>query len=501
MSDDRKDRRNKKPRKRRRGRTPLDERLFRRLLPSVDKRTRRTILRHLRRSVVALVTVVLSLFHDRGVGADELILRASRAERATPVAARVVQLTIARQDTGKSVRIVRQTGGTPSAASPALAPGDVPSLFRPALIAIGFDWQRPLTIDTVAQYRLAHPPDTSERVESTANGHAFVLTATAPTGAVSAMQVSVDAENYQVVRAHFTVPGVGTVDIEDLSHSAAYFPRRAGLPVISLSRDELDRAELRVRQALADTGADLEQRVQISRTPEGVRVQSGAGGAARWEDSRLEAQLRALTHVRVDLFTVDLSTGGTGTHVVPTDRLPTTCGLERWRKRRFGPSAEGASVLPKLMESVVTVRSRLTVVAELAKRYPHPKRDLSNEARGLLGQLVESQYRRLREELSGVRDGVFGLWGPVMLHQEAKTAPATLVAQASVALSRARAMETLVRTSVAQNDLTQDEEERLRNALKALWGSVHGESPRRRDGDWCVQDIDGGRATCGVPRH
>jgi hypothetical protein len=451
--------------------------------------------RVLQPALVALGTVLASLLHDRGVDADQLILQVSQAERATPVAARVVGFTFVRQDTGESVHFVRQTDAGTSASPSAAAPGEVPAAFRPAFIALGFDWQRPLTIETAARYRNAHALDRNEHIFRTTNGGAFVLTTTASKGDLRELQVRVDTESYQVVHEHLTIPGIGSVDIDDLSPSAAYLPRRAALTVIRPSRDELERAELRVRLLLADTGADLKQRVQISRSPESVRVQTDGDGL-RWDP--LGTQLRALAHVHVEP-----SNPGTGTHVVPTDALPTTYGLERWRKRRFGYSASGASVLPKLMESIVTVRQRLTVLADLAKRYPNPRRELSNDARALLGQLVEQHHGRLRGELSSVKDGVFGLWGPVRLRQEGKTAPVTFVAHAGIALTRARTMETAVRTAIARHDLTSDQEQRLRDTFQALWESVYGQTPARLDGDWCVQDLHGGdsKATCGMPRR
>jgi hypothetical protein len=235
--------------------------------------------------------------------------------------------------------------------------------------------------------------------------------------------------------------------------------------------------------------------VQISRSPAVVRVQT-EGDGSRWDP--LGTQLRALAHVHVEL-----STPGTGTHVVPTDALPTTYGLERWRKRRFGYSASGESVISQLMKSMVTARQRLTVLAELAKRYPNPRRDLSSDARALFGQLIEEHHQRLRGELNRVKDGVFALSGPVRLRQEGKTAPIAFVANAGVALTRARTMETVVRTAIAQHDLRPDQEQRVRDAFQALWESVYGQAPARLDGDWCVQDLHGGdsKATCGMPRQ
>lgn len=451
--------------------------------------------RLLQPALVALGTVLASIFHDRGLDADELILQVSQAERATPVAARAVGFTFVREYSGQSSHFVRHTDAGTSASASAAAPGEVPSAFRSALIALGFDWQRPLTIDIAARYRKAHALDRDESLVRTTNGGAFVLTTTAPKGELRELQVRVDAESLQVVHEHLTIPGIGSVDIDDLNPSAAYLPRRAALTMIRPSRDELERAELRVRLLLADTGADLEQRVQILRSAEVVRVQTDGDGS-RWDP--LGTQLRALAHVHVEL-----STPGTGTHVVPTEILPTTHGLERWLKRRFGYSASGESVIAQLMQSMVTARQRLTVLAELAKRYPNPRRDLSNDARALFGQLIEAHHQRLRGELISVKDGVFALWGPVRLRQEGKTAPITLVANAGVALTRARTMETVVHTAIAQHDLTLEQEERVRDAFQALWESVYGQTPARLDGDWCVQDLHVGdsKATCGMPRQ
>jgi hypothetical protein len=65
-------------------------------------------------------------------------------------------------------------------------------------------------------------------------------------------------------------------------------------------------------------------------------------------------------------------------------------------------------------------------------------------------------------------------------------------------------METVVRTAIAQHDLTRDQEQRARDAFQALWESVYGQTPARLDGDWCVQDDPHGgdsKATCGMPRQ
>jgi len=416
-----------------------------------------------------------------------------------PVATRVIGFTFVRQDTGASIHFVRHTGTGTSASPSKAAPGEVPSAFRPALIALGFDWQHPLTIDTAVRYRNAHAQDRDEHILRTTNGGAFVLTTTAPKADVRELQTRVDAESYQVVHEHLAIPGIGSVDIDDLNPSAAYLPRRAALTMVRPSRDELERAELRVRLLLADTGADLEQRVQIARSSDVVRVQTDGDGA-HWDPlgTQLRTQLGTLAHVHIEL-----TTPGTGTHVVPTDALPTTYGLERWSKRRFGYAASGESVISQLMKSMVTARQRLTVLAELAKRYPNPRRDLSNDARALFGQLIEEHHRRLRGELNSVKDGVFALSGPIRLRQEGKTAPIAFVAHAGVALTRARTMETVVRTAIAQHDLTRDQEQRVRDAFQALWESVYGQAPARLDGDWCVQDLreGDGKATCGMPRQ
>jgi hypothetical protein len=198
------------------------------------------------------------------------------------------------------------------------------------------------------------------------------------------------------------------------------------------TRDDLDKADLKARLRLGESGADMSDALRrYSRAPEAVRT-------AR------------------------------------------SFGLPQWLDRTFADPATRRAFGPRLMHSLETVRQRLTLLAELTQRYPDPRGQLSASTRSMLQQLVDLHYRRLRVEMNDSRERVSTLSGTVHVICDKPDTPQTLLARAPAALSRASAFEQLVlRTSTTQKDLSPEDQERINAEFAALWQAVHGPLPAR----------------------
>jgi hypothetical protein len=201
------------------------------------------------------------------------------------------------------------------------------------------------------------------------------------------------------------------------------------------TRDELDKADLKVRLEMGQSGADITVALRrYSRTPEALRTARAGFGLSAWLDR--------------------------------------TFASDPAMRRSFGP---------RLMQSIETVRQRLTLLADLTQRYPDPPGQMSAATRPMLQQLVDLHYRRLRAEMNDSREWVSSLSGAVHVICDPPDTPKQLLACAPVALARAAAFEQLVRRiSTTRKDLTAEDQERINTSFAALWQSVHGSLPSRR---------------------
>jgi hypothetical protein len=198
------------------------------------------------------------------------------------------------------------------------------------------------------------------------------------------------------------------------------------------TRDEIDKADLKARLKLGQTGADMSDALRrYSRTPEAIRT------AHRF-------------------------------------------GLSQWLDRTFEDPAMRRAFGPRLMQSLETVRQRLVLLADLTQRYPDPSGQMSPVTRPMLQELVDLHYRRLRAEMNDSREWVSTLSGAVHVVCDKADTPPQLLTRAPAALTRAAAFERLVlRMSATRRDLTAEDQQHLNAEFAALWQAVHGPLPPR----------------------
>ncbi len=214
---------------------------------------------------------------------------------------------------------------------------------------------------------------------------------------------------------------------------------------------ELDRAELRARLVLAQTGVDLSGDIRISRTPNAVRVDGTTPSADQQRTAR--ARLTAIDHVKTDLHIG--SPSSTCPDEVAKRAAMTRPGLDQWLAHTFLDPAIRTPFRSDLMRSISAVHQRLTLADALARRYPDARHQLPRPEFDLFQKLVALHYAKLRTELDAARTRISVLAGSDSLVLAASACPATWPERAAIALSYATTLERQLQGLLTQHDLTE----------------------------------------------
>jgi hypothetical protein len=407
------------------------------------------------------------------VDAEELVQRATMAERlhrttaSETTGARFVPIGL-----GESYTVVGDFRAAVASGSVASA---TPLALASAYMASPFGARVSLSMEAVAAFRAANAGIIQDRVISYEREGLLLLSMTVSAGELRGVELTMNAETHDVLREVLVFPRIGRVEIERLSHAVpAYVPSRRPPPATVIAArlpggDTLDKAELKARLVLVQSGVDMKGEIRVSRTPAAVRVESGS--VPPDQQGRIASRLTAIDHVQVDFR----ATGLAGTSPPPFD-VPggARFGLRHWLARNFRDPGTRSSFLPKLLHSLTTVHQRIGLLAELARRYPDPPSQLSTSTRPMLQQLVDQHYRRLRTELNESRVWVAPLSGAVTVITDTPETPTLLVSQAPRALSQVTALEQLVYTSLRKNDLATTDQQRINSQFGDLWETIHG---------------------------
>ena len=212
-------------------------------------------------------------------------------------------------------------------------------------------------------------------------------------GELRGVEILPDAGTFKVVREVLSFPRIGRVEIERFMQSAPALipggsPGRVSPSNVKLPPPEaLDNAELQARFVLGQSGLDMTARSGVLRTPAGVRIESGSLPVD--QQSRLAAKLAAIDLVRIDFHDAGMA------YQTPPELRPVRIGLREWLTRSFRYPATRESFCPRLFQTLDTVHHRVTLLVNLAERYPDPQTQLFTKTREKLQELVDPGMTRV----------------------------------------------------------------------------------------------------------
>jgi hypothetical protein len=371
-----------------------------------------------------------------------------------------------------------------ASAGAAVALSAVPMSLAHRLATHHFDWRRPMDVERFNAWRatLTHKQD--QVIAFTDTPHLLLRTTTTDDTDLLEAELTVQRDDFHVVRAAFVFDGVGRLEIEELAQwvrrpasSATVMSTETAADAGALAHDALVRAELGTRLLLAETGLDLPGTMHVSREAAQVRIDGAWPSAAqrRALNGRLLALPRVTVHLRVtdDDASDDASVAG---HAYPLrDGTP----LSRFLEQAFGDARARDAFVPELWRLTTAVRQRLGVMQELAQRYPDSEiRAFSAEARATWQQLLEWHYQQLRADMNGLDTRMRVLGGSESRAFPASTLPVDWPRRATAGLTQAITFDRLVQELLAQQDLPSSEQDRGQDSLsrtfRALWDAVVG---------------------------
>jgi hypothetical protein len=437
----------------------------------------RTTLGTPRQTWLTVLWVLVSVCWTRQtvvVDAEQLVQSALIAERQQrPVPGEATAARFVPIDASESYTVVGDFRVAVASGSVASA---TPLALASAYMATPFGARLSLSMEAVAAFRAMHAGALQDQIVRRDHDNQLCLEMRVPYGELRGVEIVLDAETHKVLRQVLSFPRIGRVEIERLSQSVpAFVPsRRPGVLLANYKlppREALEKAELQALLVLGQSGLDMRSQFRVSRSPAGVRVESGLLAAD--QQSKLAAKLAAIELVRIDFR------GGSMSYQTPPELRPVRTGLREWLDRRFRDPATRESFCPRLFQTLDTVHHRVALLADLAQRYPDSQTPLSSSARGMLQQLVDLHYRRLRGEINDARVWVSPLSGAVHVISDTSETPPMLLSRAVPLLGRVTAFEQLVNTTMRQRDLLPADQERINAEFADLWQTLYGPLPTR----------------------
>ena len=364
----------------------------------------------------------------------------------------------------------------------AVASGSVasatPLALATAYMATPFGARLTLSMEAVAAFRAEHARHLQDHIERRDDDGQVLLEMSVDDGELRGVEILLDAGTFRVLREVLSFPRIGHVEIERLAQSmpAPVTSRSPGVLIASGGKlppalDALEKAELQARFVLGQSGLDMKSPMRVTRTPAGVRIESGSLPID--QQSRLAAKLAAIDLVRIDFRDAGMA------YQTPAALRPVRIGLRDWLARSFRDPATRESFCPRLFQTLDTLHHRVTLLVNLAERYPHPETQLSTSTREMLQELIDLHYTRLGSEMNDVRVWLAPLSGTVSVVTNPSKTPPMLLSRAPRLLARVTAFEHLVNTTMRQRDLLEADQQRINAEFAEVWQTLYGPLPTR----------------------
>jgi hypothetical protein len=447
---------------------------------------------------VCIVALLLSRTGTVVLHADEVLQRAAAAERLRPrgsiqrVRVRLMPpdaLAMPPRATASFTIVQELTDGTAFIApSVTAASNGATSHVARLLSQHQFDWQQPLDVARFNAWRRGLPHRRDHVIALSDRPLIVLRTTTADDRDLREAELTVQRDNFHVVRAAFVFEGVGRLEIEELAQYVRHIPAaspRAETIEIAAARDRatLVEAELSTRLLLAQTGLDLPGTMRVTLTPEQVRIDGAWPTAA--QRRALNGRLLALPHVSVNLRIASAiaSEARAATEETTAEEyahaLEPNSALALFLEQQFADEHERQAFVPDLTRLTTAVRQRLSVMQLLAQRYSDAEiRAFSPEARGTWQHVLDWHYRQLRADLNGLDTRMRVLGGSESRAFPASTLPADWPRRTAAGLTYAIAFDGLVQELLAQQDRPLPAQNRgqdsLTHTFRALWDAVVG---------------------------
>jgi hypothetical protein len=403
------------------------------------------------------------------------------------------------------------------------------------------DWQRPLCVEGLRQWRRALTTKRDEIL--TEDDHLLVLRTTTTEGLLREVSLVVRRDTYRVIRQLLVFEGIGRVEIEELTqwvrqtapapgsiarldangNSMTAESGDASAAHDKVERDRLDRAEIDARIMLREAGLDLGGLIRISRASDSVRVD----GVVLTDVQRRDVgeRLSALPGVRVALRVrdaaavadaaanagaglgagsgsgvsagagADVSAGAGGGRGAAADGVQTPGSgasgtrqpaLSRWLAHTFAEGTTArARFVPELTRLISIVGQRLAALQDLADRYQTADvRALAPDARARLQLLVNMHYDGLNRDLLALDSRMAVLFGSTERCLQTPSAPSDWPHRAVTGLTHARTLDRQVQELLSHEDLpaldtTSDGHTHINRTFGALWDSVNAKPASR----------------------
>jgi hypothetical protein len=441
---------------------------------------------------VFIVALLLSRSGTVVLQADELLQRAAAAERLRPrgsvqrVRVRLMPfdaVTIPPRRATATFTIVQElTDGTAFIApSVTAASSDATRVAARLLAQHRFDWQQPLDVARFHAWRRALPRRRDQVIALTDRPLLVLRTTTADDRELREAELTVQRDNFHVVRAAFVFDGVGRLEIEELVQWVRRAPATPPAESIEMAaardRARLVQTELETRLLLAQTGLDLPGTMRVTLTPAQVRIDGAWPSAA--QRRAVNGRLLALPQVSVNL---KIAPEGRAADAEPTAEdyahsLEPGSALALFLEQQFADEHERGDFIPALTRLTTAVHQRLGVMQLLAQRYSDAEiRAFSPEARGTWQHLLDWQYQQLRVDLNGLDTRMRVLGGSESRAFPSSTLPADWPRRTAAGLTHAIAFDRLVQELLAQQDRPLPAQNRgqdsLTHTFRALWDAV-----------------------------
>jgi hypothetical protein len=452
------------------------------------------------------------------VRAEELLTRAAAQEQSVePGTIRRLQFQIrrvvARSPTGAVAprrdgqgrgerdqwSFTREVATSPRVTNVSNAANDDSAELTRLLDASHFDSRDPLSIRSFRAWR----DSLSQKTESvTAVGADALLLRTATSeGVLRSAELIVRRVDFRPLRQTLFFDGFGEVEIIEVSRWVSRAPLVAEGSALSPSPvaqaapslDALDEAEVDVRLALHNLGADLNPAIAITRSERAIEVRGRVDARSKPE---IVKALDKIDAARVSLRTapamepdfassappIGESAEGTG----PVSARP----LARWLERTFGAGERSAAFVSALTTDSDKVHRRATAFVALSKRYPEQSvSHLSVAARRKLDALADAHYRDLLQGIETLDDRLAFFLGTATRPAPNRLAPRPWQASAVVIATHADRLDAAIRSVLREHDLPLPTEigpgqaeppalSNLREATNELWRQLSTAAPQ-----------------------
>ncbi len=285
---------------------------------------------------------------------------------------------------------------------------------RKMFASAGLNWEAPLSALDYSRWRSAqlHAKD---NVKQTGDG-LITLVTTSSEGDIAQESLTVRKSDFHAINRTIHLRDEGQLEIAELSYAvlgwnevnADLFASLSVEPVITAhlpppppTGEQLDDAELGARLALHRLNADTNEQIQITRSQTSIQVNGVVDTMERKQ--KLSRELHQIPHVTPALFSLEELTArpSAAPALTTVQEYATTAEpapLEKLFRDLSRNTDELTQVSDRLLEASLSAQRASSVLAELSTRFSATE-NLSDSARGALGQLIASHAADLRSAL------------------------------------------------------------------------------------------------------